>query len=520
MTKKPKAYTLRLFATGDGDISIKDLATTPLKAPASGPVDLTHRAQNWIWTKVRKGGAWDGSFTITGTIAELKQLQREWLAYRIEESVGIPNWVGLVWTMELSGVNIPRRVSLDQVDNAIRSEYREHLANTGFEESGSGGDTFAGWTDSTGTIADETTLVARDGHAVRLANNGSNGIIYQDVTVEAKAEYRFTVYTRGDGSAADGSVAIQDVTGGTVTLIDEATGVTQDQYRRVTYEFVTPASATTIRVVLYNTNSQSVYFDQASLVRLIDGRPGNSWTDFYTNVPSINRYGRKERTINAREKSRAEAEALAQTELKRRAWPRITASGLTLGTVSDKPTLTVYCVGYIVTTLYLYAPAGKGYEVDGGTLMKEAIDDKADFVTSRNISTLGVKTRFSQDNPPRVYDLIQTITSEGASSDGIVAIKVDKDRGVSILPILKTQPRYYLRDGQLYDSPGSKNPTNARLVEPGLVKDLDDTGDQGFYDDIFDNSSLFIMEGVEVDDQNSIQPFDAPPSLKIDAESR
>lgn len=526
MPKKPKGYTLRLFATGSGEPSIADLTTTKTSRPAAGPVDLTHRAKDWIWSKVRKGGAWDGSFSLTGTFPELHQMMREWLAYRLEERAGIVTWQGLIWTMELSGVSIPRRVSMDDVWNAVRCEYREHLSNTGFEEAGSGGNTFAGWTNSGGTVADDTTNVARGSHSARLLHNGSvRGWIYQDITVVPKAEYRFSFYVKAAAASTGPRFAVNDNTGATVILSttkgQELVGTVRDNFRRISVEFTTPASCVSIRLHLINEDTvNNAYFDEASLVRLIDGNPSNDFTDFYTNDQSIARYGRKELTVNAREKTLAQAQALAQTELKKRAWPRIQPTGFDTDQRADKPTLTIYAVGYIVTTLFRYAPAGKGYIVDAGTLADEAITDNADFVHSRNIATLGVKTRFSQDDPPRVFDLIQIIASEGGSSDGIIEIDVDKDRGVSIKPMEKDLPRYYLRGGQIYDSPGAKHPVNARLVVPGLVKDMDYPGTAGFQDDIFDDSSLLIMEAIQVDENNKLTPMATTPSLRIDAEAR
>ena len=519
MPKKPKGYTLRLFATGAGESSIADLTTTKTTRPAAGPVDLTHRAKDWIWSKVRKGGAWDGSFSLTGTFPELHQMMREWLAYRLEERAGIVTWQGLIWTMELSGVSIPRRVSMDDVWNAVRAEYREHLNNNGFEEGGSG-DVFNGWTDVSGTILSATTNYARGARACRLQNDGANdGEIYQDATVEALAEYRFSVYTRGDGASADGTITIRDVDNAN-DIISEVTGVTANNFRRITYEFTAPSGCSTVRITLTNTNTGTVFFDEASLVRLIDGKPANDFTDFYTNDQSIARYGRKELTVNARDKTLAQAQTLAQTELKKRAWPRIQPTGFDTDQRADKPTLTIYAVGYIVTTLYRYAPVGNGYIRDAGVLAEEAITNNANFVSARNVATLGVKTRFSQDDPPRVFDLLQIVASEGGSSDGIIEIDVDKDRGISIKPMDKTKPRYYLRGGQIYDSPGAKHPVNARLVVPGLVKDMDYPGTDGFQDDIFDDSSLLIMEAIQVDENNKLTPMAITPSLRIDAEAR
>ena len=526
MPKKPKGYTLRLFATGAGESSIADLTTTKTSRPAAGPVDLTHRAKDWIWSKVRKGGAWDGSFSLTGTFPELHQMMREWLAYRLEERAGIVTWQGLIWTMELSGVSIPRRVSMDDVWNAIRCEYREHLSNTGFEEAGSGGNTFAGWVDNNGTISDETTKVARGGHAAKLLHDGSQfGQLIQDAEVVTNAEYRFSFYVRADSASTSAGFFIRDQDNA-VNIIEGAdgydlVGTIRAQYRRVSVDFTIPAGCTTIRLNLTNiSQTNAAYFDEASLVRLIDGKPDNSFTDFYTNDQSIARYGRKELTVNARDKTLAQAQTLAQTELKKRAWPRIQPTGFDTDQRADKPTLTIYAVGYIVTTLYRYAPVGNGYIRDAGVLAEEAITNNANFVSARNVATLGVKTRFSQDDPPRVFDLLQIVASEGGSSDGIIEIDVDKDRGISIKPMDKTKPRYYLRGGQIYDSPGAKHPVNARLVVPGLVKDMDYPGTDGFQDDIFDDSSLLIMEAIQVDENNKLTPMAITPSLRIDAEAR
>lgn len=190
-------YTLFLKAP-QSPRAAQELATKNSIFSPSKPIRIiTDTALNWERTERLVGGFWDASFSMTGEKSELQQFFTQWLNYVIEERTGIVRWFGNIWSMSLTVNGVTRRVTLDEVYNAVRSKFTEHLWNGGFELGS--GTTFTGWTNTanSGSIAQETTLanVARGARAVKLTGNA---MVSQSVTVKPNRAYRFSVQTRGE----------------------------------------------------------------------------------------------------------------------------------------------------------------------------------------------------------------------------------------------------------------------------------------------------------------------------------
>lgn len=159
--------------------------------------NITEMAQNWERTERLVGGFWDATFSVVGEKQELQQFFTQWLNYVIEERCGIVRWSGNVWSMALTINGVTREVSLNDVYNAVRARFTEHLSNGGFELGS--GSTFTDWTNTNnaGSIAQETAAanLARGSRAVKLE---SNAMVSQSVTVNPKRAYRLSVQTKGE----------------------------------------------------------------------------------------------------------------------------------------------------------------------------------------------------------------------------------------------------------------------------------------------------------------------------------
>lgn len=190
-------YTLFLKSPQSPRASL-ELSTKEAVFGPSKPIrNISEIALNWERTERLVGGFWDASFSVTGEKSELQQYFTQWLNYAIEERTGLTRWSGNIWSMALSINGVTRRVTLDDVYNAIRAKFTEHLWNGGFELGS--GTTFTGWTNTagTGSIAQETTVanVARGARAVKLTGNA---MVSQSVTVRPQRAYRLSVQTRGE----------------------------------------------------------------------------------------------------------------------------------------------------------------------------------------------------------------------------------------------------------------------------------------------------------------------------------
>ena len=145
------------------------------------------------------------------------------------------------------------------------------LTNPGFETAGAGGDdVFGTWTEAKwgGVIADEGTIVHGGSHAAKLTNGTPYPTLQQtNITVIAEKNYRFSFWTRGDGSNP-GKYFIYDVSNSGY-IVASSTGITGTTYTQVVFDFVTPASCVLVNVGFQAPNAGSVvYFDDSSLTNL------------------------------------------------------------------------------------------------------------------------------------------------------------------------------------------------------------------------------------------------------------
>lgn len=190
-------YTLFLKSPQSPRASLELSTKAAIFNPSKPVRNISEIALNWERTERLVGGFWDASFSVTGEKSELQQYFTQWLNYAIEERTGLTRWSGNIWSMALSINGVTRRVTLDDVYNAVRAKFTEHLWNGGFELGS--GTTFTGWTNTagSGSIAQETTVanVARGARAVKLTGNA---MVSQSATVRPLRAYRLSVQTRGE----------------------------------------------------------------------------------------------------------------------------------------------------------------------------------------------------------------------------------------------------------------------------------------------------------------------------------
>ena len=152
----------------------------------------------------------------------------------------------------------------------------ELLSNTGFETAGAGGsDVFAGWTEFTvggGSLSDETSLVHSGSHALKIGTTGNWGNREtQVVAVTAGKLYKYSFWTRGDGTRAGGYQVFNNT--GATDIITATTGITGTTYQLVTGYFIAPSGCGSVTFYLHGPLSGAttgVYFDDASLKEVID----------------------------------------------------------------------------------------------------------------------------------------------------------------------------------------------------------------------------------------------------------
>lgn len=371
---------------------------------------------NWRRARHRLWGDLDGEFALTGAIEELLPLYLGWLGGHVVEASGALPWAGFVWGITLTYDSESRRLSYDQMYNAVRVRYLEMLLNTGFETAGSGV-VFDGWSESLtgGTITQDGTVYASGAASAKLTRSGaSSPYLYRTVTVVPGEQYRLRFATRGNGTNP-GLFRVRDATNSVDIRASGSTGVAGTVFQIVTFDFIAPPTCVSVTVYLIAPSSAgSAYFDEASLQRLANSEPVDSLTDWATNDASITRYGRRELEVDIAESPDTAAETLRDERLAALAWPMESAPYIdeAASAVDERgqplARLTVECVGYGATAGFRYATLNtEGSGVDTDQALTDALDD-CDWLTAGVIFANSSGFRFdAQKETLRVNELIE-----------------------------------------------------------------------------------------------------------------
>lgn len=194
-------------------------------------------------------------------------------------SVNQATWQCDAWSllMELAQANtfLRRKYSDVAVGTVISAMPvpTEKILNPGFETSGSGGNTFANWTDdlwgSNGeSVSDETVNVFNGNHAAKLTSGVGAlefATLYQLLSVVPGQSMVLSFWTHGDGTWAP-EYRVYDATHSVAIVSRKTTGVTGTAYTLVSQTFTVPAGCTSIEVRLFSppANSAVGYFDDVS----------------------------------------------------------------------------------------------------------------------------------------------------------------------------------------------------------------------------------------------------------------
>lgn len=457
--------------------------------------------QTWERSIRLQGGPWIGRFRVPIggddgiTRSQAKEIFYNWLGYDVVERAGGITWNGMVYEVTMSD-GITRHRSLETVKNRVYATYRYLQFNGGFETVGSGGNAFDSWTDTIGgsdTIAMETdgTLVAGGTASARLINAGNGQTFTQQaVTVKANAQYRVSFYARGDGTN-EGRYRIRDNSGDFDIVGLSDTGNSGTAFRRIVEDVTTPNGCTSL-LVRFRVPSAAgtAWFDDCTIQRIIDDRPGEEITEAAENTSSQNRYGKKDALLKGFANP-TDAVAARDTHLARNIYPELTRSPVMM---VDRPYMEVMCCGYIFTTKWLIADTNLyRSETDAATLTSTLLNECEFFnniLTATNAMVVDLGERFQT-----VRDALNTIVAAGDTSGNVWRLYIDGERN-AIYEQLPTTPLYHLRGNQFYHAGGGRTAINGWQMRPGVVRDLSYPVSNADSDHWFDDQRDFILEEV------------------------
>lgn len=162
-------------------------------------------------------------------------------------------------------------------------------------------------------------------------------------------------------------------------------------------------------------------------------------TSFFTDIKSIELYGRREYLLYLDNVPLSQAEAAAQTFLAESAAPRATLTAI--GT-SEAPGLYIQAVGDVFTLNNQYATTTTNGEEDVSVFIADTVTTDSEFLSTGRIAENTLQVEKEQRGPTRVWDLLLALAELG---DGSVPYRIwVSDGRVNYQPIDAT-PIYEYR---------------------------------------------------------------------------
>lgn len=467
----------------------------------------------WARNNRRIAGYSDGKFTLRGTDQQLKQWFGELLGYEVREQ---NTWEGFIWGMALTINGVTRRISYDNIYNAVAVAYGEAVENGGFEFlGGAGSSPFTNWDQFVGgggAVNVETTLINSGINAAYIEAGASRVTrIWQDITVTAGESFVLTFYNAGDNNpGGSGNLGGRFRVSNTAETVDyiplSSTLIFNSVYRKVERSFTVPAGETTVRITLQcpNQNNRAAYFDDVSL-RLVDeqGNEIKRLTLFATNDQSINRHGRRELIVTDMRQTPTTAAGIRDTTLSEKAWAKVSNPQFTDG---GDNRLEVDVVGYWATAFFRYLTVGNWQtEQLINELITDIVTTDCDWIELGAVRAATDKARINPLDRKRAGNVLVELTERGDMGT-IQRMIVSQQRRLTYELVDKT-PIYFRRDGLFYNRAGGKQRVDPFQVQGGVVaRDEDFGGQSAHYEGYLLANNDFILEDVEVNAMGEIRP--------------
>lgn len=191
-----------------------------------------------------------------------------------------------------------------------------------------------------------------------------------------------------------------------------------------------------------------------------------------TSAASIERYGQREEIVYIDGFDSTAAEAYRDTYLKEFAWPTSLTIGINLGDTSESSLRITVC-GYVFTGNWQFAPAGSGATANLSDYMISLIGSDIEFLQIGSIATNTIQVVQSVTTPRRVWDVIAELVGVGDANGNPYRIYVDNERYL-VYEMISTDPRYYIRAGQIHAGPGeSISRIDSWSIRPAVFRDMD-----------------------------------------------
>lgn len=238
-------------------------------------------------------------------------------------------------------------------------------------------------------------------------------------------------------------------------------------------------------------------------------------TPWLADAASVARYGRKEQTLTT-SCPLATAELIRNTLIRTNAWPWPRP----IGSTSDPAlSLQVRVCGYVYTANWMFAHEYDytdhnvsdwitslvgttfGLTLNHGGASATAGD--CQFLRTGRIQANTLQVTEAVTAQTRTWSLLSSLAGLGDASAIPWTLQVQPGRTVDYRP-LSTTPRYYLRNGALYDKLAAPQPVTPWKLKPGVIRDMTYPGTRAepgsFLTDVRDS----YVEEIEVTAEGNV----------------
>jgi len=239
-------------------------------------------------------------------------------------------------------------------------------------------------------------------------------------------------------------------------------------------------------------------------------------TAYSTQAQSIARFGRKEEMLLLDNYPLATAEAYRSSFLAERSWPWPRPLGLG---ARGKAQLNLLACGYVYTANWMFVEEGDGTDDDVDDWMAQLVGTTTGLSSNHGGSTAGagdcqflkvgsmgtntLQVTKSAVSPVRAWDVMSELAQLGDADGDAWRVWVGPGQLVYYWEQDLT-PRYFMRDGVLYDTPGARDAVNPWSVRPGVVRDMDYPARQIRPQLLLSDARDALIEEVEVDEAGNI----------------
>ena len=212
-------------------------------------------------------------------------------------------------------------------------------------------------------------------------------------------------------------------------------------------------------------------------VEYLDDEGENHFTTAGTNTDSSGYFGRREALLTYDGIGGTAADAFRDRYLMENAYPYPRVVGVNPTRellVPNAPitTLEVNCCGYIFTGNWRFETAGDGSQDNLSDYITDIINTDMEFVEIGNIASNTLQIYKDTPSQRRAWDVVQGLVEIGDTSGNPYTFMVGNNR-LAYYNQIDTNPKYYLRDGKIYDSPSGDNPADIWRMRPAVVRDMD-----------------------------------------------